>query len=113
MCLVEPADRIVRYVDITSARRRREDLERPDVSSWHGMMTSVVACGNGALSTGFYRGVASEARLVLVKVGDILSAVALQLSSPSRRLPTWSWPCGESCSPQRAPRASVAPRCAG
>jgi serine protease AprX len=65
---VEPQDRIVRYVDITNARPRREDLSRPDVSSWHGMMTSVVACGNGTLSDGFYRGVASEARLVLVKV---------------------------------------------
>src|SRR5262249_1579175 len=69
--LVEPADRIVRYVDITNARRRREDLDQPDESSWHGMMTSVVACGNGALSNGFYRGAASEARLVLVKVGDM------------------------------------------
>jgi serine protease AprX len=69
--LVEPQDRIVRYVDITNARRRREDLERPDASSWHGMMTSVVACGNGTLSNGFYRGVASEARLVLVKVGEM------------------------------------------
>jgi serine protease AprX len=69
--LVEPADRIVRYLDITNARRRREDLEAPDVSSWHGMMTSVVACGNGTLSNGFYRGVASEARLVLVKVGEM------------------------------------------
>jgi serine protease AprX len=69
--LVEPADRIVKYVDITHARRRREDLDRPDVSSWHGMMTSVVASGNGTLSNGFYRGVASEARLVLVKVGEM------------------------------------------
>jgi len=69
--IVEPADRIVRYLDITNARRRREDLETPDVSSWHGMMTSVVACGNGTLSNGFYRGVASEARLVLVKVGEM------------------------------------------
>jgi serine protease AprX len=69
--LVEPADRIARYVDITQARRRREDLERPDVSSWHGMMTSVVAAGNGTLSDGFYRGVASEAQVVLVKVGDM------------------------------------------
>ena len=43
--LVEPLDRIARYVDITQARRRREDLDRPDVSSWHGMMTSVVAAG--------------------------------------------------------------------
>ena len=69
--LVEPKDRIVRYMDITNARRRREDLDRPDVSSWHGMMTSVVASGNGTLSNGFYRGVASEARLVLVKVGEM------------------------------------------
>jgi len=69
--LVEPRDRIAAYADITSARRRRADLERPDVSSWHGMMTSVVAGGNGTLSGGFYRGVASEARLVLVKVGDM------------------------------------------
>ncbi len=69
--LVEPVDRILRYADITHARRRREDLERPDDSSWHGMMTSVVACGNGALSNGFYRGVASEARLVLIKVGEM------------------------------------------
>lgn len=69
--LVEPHDRIVHYADITQARRRRADLERPDVSSWHGMMTSVVACGNGTLSRGFYRGVASEARLVLVKVGEM------------------------------------------
>jgi len=69
--LVEPHDRIVQYVDITNSRRRREDIERPDDSSWHGMMTSVVACGNGHLSSGFYRGVASEARLVLVKVGHM------------------------------------------
>ena len=34
-------------------------------------MTSVVACGNGRLSGGLYRGVASEARLVLVKVGTM------------------------------------------
>ena len=35
------------------------------------MMTSVVACGNGRLSDGLYRGLASEARLVLVKVGSM------------------------------------------
>ncbi len=67
--LVEPRDRIVRYVDITGSRARRPDLDRPDDSSWHGMMTSVVAAGNGHLSGGLYRGLASEARLVLVKCG--------------------------------------------
>ena len=34
------------------------------------MMTSVVACGNGSLSSGRFRGLASEANLVLVKVGS-------------------------------------------
>ena len=68
--LVKPRDRILRYVDVNATRARRADLEQPDESSWHGMMTSVVACGNGWLSRGLYRGLASEARLVLVKVGS-------------------------------------------
>jgi len=67
--LVRPHDRILRYVDLTHPGARRSRLEHPDESSWHGMMTSVVACGNGSLSAGLYRGLASEASLVLVKVG--------------------------------------------
>jgi len=67
--LVRPRERILRYVDVNDPRARRAGIERPDESSWHGMMTSVVACGNGWLSEGLYRGLASEARLVLVKVG--------------------------------------------
>jgi serine protease AprX len=67
--IVKPRDRILRYVDVNAPRARRADLDRADESSWHGMMTSVVACGNGWLSRGLYRGLASEARLVLVKVG--------------------------------------------
>ena len=35
------------------------------------MMTSVVACGNGYLSDGKYRGLASEANVVLVKCGQV------------------------------------------
>ncbi len=68
--LVKPRDRVLRYVDVNDPGARRADLERPDESSWHGMMTSVVACGNGWLSRGLYRGLASEADLVLVKVGS-------------------------------------------
>jgi serine protease AprX len=68
--LVEPLDRILRYVDITRPGARRSRLDTPDESSWHGMMTSVVACGNGHLSSGLYRGLASEASVVLVKVGS-------------------------------------------
>ncbi len=67
--LIEPKNRILAYVDITNPDAKKSDLELPDESSWHGMMTSVVACGNGSLSQGLYRGLASEARLVLVKCG--------------------------------------------
>lgn len=68
--LVEPHGRIVAYHDVTNPSARRDVLSTPDESSWHGMMTSVVACGNGFLSGGLYRGLASEARVVLVKVGS-------------------------------------------
>jgi serine protease AprX len=68
--LVEPRNRIVRYFDLMNPRARHGDLDVPDASSWHGLMTSSVACGNGQLSGGFYRGLASEADLVLVKVGS-------------------------------------------
>jgi serine protease AprX len=67
--LVEPRDRILQYFDVTKKGARRADLDEPDESSWHGMMTSVVACGNGRLSGGLYRGLASRAKLVLVKCG--------------------------------------------
>jgi serine protease AprX len=36
---------------------------------WHGTQTSVVAAGDGALSDGIYRGLASDAKLLLVQVG--------------------------------------------
>src|SRR5258705_3933805 len=36
--------------------------------SWHGQMTTVIACGDGTMSHGKYRGIASGAKLVLVKV---------------------------------------------
>jgi serine protease AprX len=69
--LTKPVDRIRAYVDITAAGSSRQDLARADESSWHGMMTSVVACGNGFLSGGTYRGLASECGLVLVKCGQV------------------------------------------
>jgi serine protease AprX len=39
-------------------------------SRWHGTQTSVVAAGNGQLSDGTYKGLASEAWLVLVKASE-------------------------------------------
>src|SRR5215813_4745646 len=67
--LTQPQNRIVAYHSIFAARDDPTSLENPDVASWHGMMTSVVAAGNGHLSNGLYRGIASEANLVLVKIG--------------------------------------------
>ena len=68
--LTRPRDRILHFHDVKDPRATRATLAQPDESSWHGMMTSVVACGNGWLSKRLYRGVASKARLVLVKVGS-------------------------------------------
>lgn len=67
--LVRPIDRIREYVDITRTNSRRSDIDDPREAGWHGLMTSVVACGNGTLSKGLYRGIASEAEVVLVQCG--------------------------------------------
>ena len=67
--LTEPVNRIVAYHSIFAAEDHPSFLETPDVASWHGMMTSVVAAGNGYLSDGLYRSIALEANVVLVKIG--------------------------------------------
>jgi serine protease AprX len=63
------ADRILVHVD-ASTNHVIEQSTNFDVGdlSWHGQMTSVIACGDGRISGGKYRGIASEAELVLVKV---------------------------------------------
>ncbi|HSP63442.1 MAG TPA: S8 family serine peptidase, partial [Pyrinomonadaceae bacterium] len=67
--LTTPLNRIRAYHSIFATEGNQTSLESVDVASWHGMMTSVVAAGNGALSDGFYRGIASAADVVLVKIG--------------------------------------------
>jgi serine protease AprX len=67
--LTEPVSRIVAYHSIFSPEDNSTLLQTTDVASWHGMMTSVVAAGNGFLSDGFYRGIAPGANVVLVKIG--------------------------------------------
>ena len=67
--LTEPSNRIVAYHSIFAAEDDPTFLRTTDVASWHGMMTSVVAAGNGFLSEGHYRGIAPEAKVVLVKIG--------------------------------------------
>ncbi|HKO81418.1 MAG TPA: S8 family serine peptidase, partial [Chitinophagaceae bacterium] len=49
---------------LRSARNDGGDLE----SAWHGTMTTVVCAGDGFLSKGLYKGIASDAELVLLKV---------------------------------------------
>jgi serine protease AprX len=67
--LTNPVNRIVAYHSVFDGEDDRTSLETTDVASWHGMMTSVVAAGNGHLSDGFYRGIAPDAKVVLVKIG--------------------------------------------
>jgi len=67
--LTQPTNRILAYHSIFSTDGDQTSLQTNDVASWHGMMTSVVAAGNGGLANGFYRGIASDANVVLVKIG--------------------------------------------
>jgi serine protease AprX len=62
--------RIRVHVDASTNHVKEQPGDRFEASdfSWHGQMTSVVAAGDGRTSGGKYRGVASEAELVLVKV---------------------------------------------
>jgi serine protease AprX len=69
--LVEPADRLRAYVDATLPEPAvRPAPRRAEPASWHGLMTSAVAAGNGRQSGYLYRGLAPEAELVLVKTGN-------------------------------------------
>ncbi|MDX1994290.1 MAG: S8 family serine peptidase [bacterium] len=61
--------------------------------SWHGQMTSVITAGSGRVSDGRYRGIASQAELVLIKVmneryevkeGDILRGLRWLLENHRR-----------------------------
>jgi len=60
--LVTHANRIKKIIDVTNSD------DNINNSAWHGTMTSVVCAGDGYLSKGLYKGVASDAELVLIKV---------------------------------------------
>lgn len=68
--LTEPTSRIIAYKDITRPRATMKPHQMSESWVWHGTMTSVAAAGNGFLSNGVYRGLASQAQVVLVKVSD-------------------------------------------
>ena len=69
--LIATKNRIKKIVDIPSVSSQVSptggDLE---VAAWHGTMTSVVCAGDGYLGRGLYKGIASDAELVLLKVQD-------------------------------------------
>jgi serine protease AprX len=52
--------------DITES----DDVPKSQAFSWHGQMTTFIACGDGTRSGGQYRGIAPDASLVLIKVSD-------------------------------------------
>ncbi len=66
--LIKPTNRIIGYRNLMAEEGDSTSLFNTEVASWHGMMTSVVAAGNGGLSNGFYRGIAPDANVVLVKL---------------------------------------------
>lgn len=67
--LTTPRNRILAVVD--SAEGGAPIEPGPVLpSDWHGTQTSTVCAGNGGLSNGRYRGVACDAKLVLVKIGN-------------------------------------------
>lgn len=69
--LTRPYNRILAHIDATVKEPvERPNFRRPAGTSWHGMMTTCVAAGNGFLSGYQYRGIASDAQLVLVKTGN-------------------------------------------
>ncbi|HAO47431.1 MAG TPA: S8 family serine peptidase [Ferruginibacter sp.] len=68
--LVKTTNRIKKIVDITKPRTHATYFSKPHSESWHGTMTSVVCAGDGYLSSGLYKGIASDASLVLLKVMD-------------------------------------------
>ena len=67
--LTETENRILAFEDISGRRSTLNQYGAPKSWDWHGTQTSVVATGNGHLSDGAYRGIASDAQVVLVKVG--------------------------------------------
>ena len=64
------ADRVVTFHDVTGAEKSLDKIVEPAGHHWHGTQTVVSCAGDGGLSDGIYRGLASAAELVLIKVSD-------------------------------------------
>ena len=79
--LVQPDNRIRAWVDAGRQPVQAKVFDRDErphwpgwdagqPEQWHGLMTSVSAAGNGWMSHGLYRGLASEAEVVLIQARD-------------------------------------------
>jgi serine protease AprX len=79
--LVRPRNRIRAWLDAAGPRLRARSFapdeephwpgsEKITVPQWHGLMSAGIAAGNGRLSHGLYRGIASDADLILVQTMD-------------------------------------------
>jgi serine protease AprX len=66
--LTMPNNRVLAYVNIPDPEY--DDFGIPQDNSWHGMQTTVSAAGNGYLSNSLYKGIASNANVVLLKATD-------------------------------------------
>ncbi len=67
--LMRPERRIRAYADATRDVPDGNEFFSPQPFGWHGTMTACSAAGNGYRSGGSYRGIASEADVVLIKAG--------------------------------------------
>ncbi|RME84127.1 MAG: glycosyltransferase, partial [Caldilineae bacterium] len=85
--LVQPRNRIRAWVDAGHTDLRAHVFGPDEMprwpgwddahpAQWHGLMTSGVAAGNGWLSHGLYRGLASDADLVLVQLGSSIGHIS-------------------------------------
>lgn len=69
--LIRPRNRVLVYADATGARViERQNAQTLHPTAWHGTMTSGATAGTGGLSKGRFKGLASGAKLVLVKTGQ-------------------------------------------
>ncbi|MEO1289003.1 MAG: S8 family serine peptidase [Chloroflexota bacterium] len=64
-------ERVNVHVDATTKNiKETQEITNVDVTSWHGLMVSAISAGDGSLSDGYYRGLASGSNLVLIKVSN-------------------------------------------
>lgn len=68
--LIKPHPRILAMIDVTREKFTKKDFLKVRPSSWHGTMVACSACGSGYFSKKYYRGIAADANVVLIKAFD-------------------------------------------